>query len=131
MVPIVAPGPASGEDASLQVGPEFDWRSARCSCAPVDAFSAGPPMVTPTATPAPTADWPVTSVLNVFVGPCAGCLESLHRFLKFIFLVFCDGLEEARYWRERRCDLPAPRNRHTGCMTCGPGPPCQRLDHRL
>jgi hypothetical protein len=76
----VAPGPASGEDASLQVGPEFDWRSAHCSCAPVDAVTVGPPMVTPTATPVSAADWPVTSVLNVFVGPCAGCLESLHRF---------------------------------------------------
>jgi hypothetical protein len=27
-----------------------------------------------------TVDWPVTSVLNVIVGPCAGCLESLHWF---------------------------------------------------
>jgi hypothetical protein len=76
----VAPGSASGEDASLQVGPEFDWQSARCSCAPVDAVTSGPPMVTPTATPAPAADWPVTSVLNVFVGPYAGCLRLLHWF---------------------------------------------------
>jgi hypothetical protein len=33
-----------------------------------------------TAMPTPAADWPVTSELNIFVGPCAGCLESLHRF---------------------------------------------------
>jgi hypothetical protein len=26
----VAPGPTSGEDTSLQVGPKFDWRLARC-----------------------------------------------------------------------------------------------------
>jgi hypothetical protein len=51
-------------------------------------------MVTPTVMPAPATDWPVTSVLNVFVGPCAGCLESLHRFLKFISLAFCDGPQE-------------------------------------
>jgi hypothetical protein len=35
-------------------------------------------MVMPTAAPIPTADWPVTFVLNVTVGPCAGCLKSLH-----------------------------------------------------
>jgi hypothetical protein len=76
----VAPGPALGEDASLQVGPESDWRLACCSCVPVDAFTAGPPMVMQTATPIPTVDWPVTFVLNVTVGPCARCLESLHCF---------------------------------------------------
>jgi hypothetical protein len=76
----VAPGPTSEEDASLQVGLESDWRLACCSCAPVDVITAGPPMVMPTATPIPTADWPVTFVLNVTVGPCAGCLESLHWF---------------------------------------------------
>jgi hypothetical protein len=58
------------------VGPEFDWWSARCPFALVDAVSAGPPMATPTATPAPMVDWSVTSVYNVFVGPCAGCLKS-------------------------------------------------------
>jgi hypothetical protein len=42
-------------------------------------------MVTLTATPAPVANWPVTSVLNAFVGPCVGCLESLH-FLKIYLL---------------------------------------------
>jgi hypothetical protein len=82
----VAPGPALGEDASLQVGLEFDWRSARYSCAPIDAVTTGPPMVTPTAMPVPAANWPVTSVLNAFVGPCAGCLESLHWFLKIYLL---------------------------------------------
>jgi hypothetical protein len=76
----VAPRPASEEDVSLQVGPESDWWLACCTCAPVDVITAGPPMVMPSATPIPTADWPVTSVLNVTVGPCAGCLESLHWF---------------------------------------------------
>jgi hypothetical protein len=75
----VAPGPASGEDASLQVGPESDWRFACCSCAAFDAIT-GPPMVTPTATPVPMVDWTMTFVLNATVGPCAGCLESLHLF---------------------------------------------------
>jgi hypothetical protein len=76
----VAPGAASWEDASLQVGPKFYWRLARCSCAPVDAITVGPPLVMPSATPALVADWPVTSALNVFVGPCAGCFELLHWF---------------------------------------------------
>jgi hypothetical protein len=68
----VAPGPASEEDASLQVGPESDWQLDHCSCAPVAAITVGPPMAVPTATPIPTTDWPVTIVLNVTVGPCAG-----------------------------------------------------------
>jgi hypothetical protein len=76
----VAPGPASEEDVSLQLGPESDLWLACCTCAPVDVITAGPPMVMSFATPIPTADWPVTSVLNVTVGPCAGCLESLHWF---------------------------------------------------
>jgi hypothetical protein len=66
----MAPGPASGEDTSLQVGPESDWRLACCSCVPVHAITADPPMVTPTATPVPAVDWPVTFILNVTVGPC-------------------------------------------------------------
>jgi hypothetical protein len=37
-------------------------------------------MVMPTATPIPTVDWPVTFVLNITVGPCAGYLESLNWF---------------------------------------------------
>ena len=68
----MAPGPASGEDVSLQVGPEYDWRLDRSSCAPVAAITVGPPMAMPTDAPIPTADWPVTIVLNVTVGPCAG-----------------------------------------------------------
>jgi hypothetical protein len=76
----VAPGPASGEDASLQVRPEFDWRSAYCFCAPVGAITVGLPMATPIVTFVPTADWPVTFVFNITVEPCAGCLELLHRF---------------------------------------------------
>jgi hypothetical protein len=76
----MAPGPASGEDTSLQMGPKSDWRLACCSCASVDAIIVGPPMVTATAMPVPAADWPVTSALNVVAGPCAGCLESLHWF---------------------------------------------------
>jgi hypothetical protein len=68
----VAPGPASGEDASLQVGPESGWRLDRCSPALVAAITVGPPMALPTDAPIPTADWPVTIVLNGTVGPCAG-----------------------------------------------------------
>jgi hypothetical protein len=56
----------------MQVGPESDWRLDCCSYVPVDAITAGPSMVMPTAMPIPTADWPVTIVLNVTIGPCAG-----------------------------------------------------------
>jgi hypothetical protein len=76
----MAPEPASEEDTSLQVGPESNWWLACCSFVPVGAITAGPPMAMPTATPIPTADWPVTFVLNVTIGPCAGCLELLHWF---------------------------------------------------
>jgi hypothetical protein len=68
----VAPGPASGEDASLHVGPESDWRLDCCSCVPVDAITASLPMSMSTSMPIPTADWPVTIVLNVTNRPCAG-----------------------------------------------------------
>jgi hypothetical protein len=76
----VAPGPALEEDVSLQVGPESDLRLACCSCAPVSAITVGMPMVVPSAMPIPTTDWPITIVLNVIVGPCAGCLKLLHWF---------------------------------------------------
>jgi hypothetical protein len=52
----VAPGPALGEDASLQVGPESDWRLDRCFRVPVAAITVGPPMTMPTVVPIPTAD---------------------------------------------------------------------------
>jgi hypothetical protein len=73
-------GPTLEEDVSLQVGPESDWWLACCTCAPVDVITVGPPMVMPTATPILMVDWPVTFVLNVTVGSCAGCLKSLHWF---------------------------------------------------
>jgi hypothetical protein len=52
----VALGPALGEDTNLQVGPKSDWRLARYPCTPVDAITASPLVVTPTATPVPVAD---------------------------------------------------------------------------
>jgi hypothetical protein len=67
----MALGPASEEDASLQAGPESGWRLDRCSRAPVAAITTGPPMALPAAAPIPTADWPVSIVLNGTVGPCA------------------------------------------------------------
>jgi hypothetical protein len=78
----VAPGPASGEDASLQTGPESDWRLDRCSRAPVAAITAGPPMAMPTVVPIPTANLPVTVVLNGIVGPCAGLPRVSARVLR-------------------------------------------------
>jgi hypothetical protein len=80
----VAPRPALGEDVSLQVGPESDWRLDRCSCAPVATITVGPPMAMPTAMPIPTANWPVTIVLNVTVGPCAGVPRVAALVLKYL-----------------------------------------------
>jgi hypothetical protein len=52
----VAPGPASGEDTSLQVGPKLDWRLARRFRLFADVITASPPSDMPTATSVPTAD---------------------------------------------------------------------------
>jgi hypothetical protein len=52
----VAPGLASREDASLQVGPVSDWWLDRCFYAPIAAITAGSPMTTPTVVPILTAD---------------------------------------------------------------------------
>jgi hypothetical protein len=55
-VPTVAPGPTSGEDTSLQVGPNPDWRLVRRFCAVADVITANPPSVTPTAMSVPAVD---------------------------------------------------------------------------
>jgi hypothetical protein len=55
-VPTVAPGPTSGEDTSLQMGPKLDWRLARRFCALADVITASLSSVTPTATSVPAAD---------------------------------------------------------------------------
>jgi hypothetical protein len=52
----VALGPASEEDTSLQVGPKFDWRLARCSRALAVVITASLSSVTSTATPVPAVD---------------------------------------------------------------------------
>jgi hypothetical protein len=52
----MAPGPTSGEDASLQVGPESDLQLDRCFRASVAAITASPPMAMPTTVPTPTAE---------------------------------------------------------------------------
>jgi hypothetical protein len=52
----VAPGPTSGEDTSLQVGPKPGWRLVRRFRALADVITASPPSVTPTATFVPAAN---------------------------------------------------------------------------
>jgi hypothetical protein len=52
----VALGPSSREDTSLQVGPNLDWRLARCFLALADVITVSPPSVTPTTTFVPAAD---------------------------------------------------------------------------
>jgi hypothetical protein len=53
---IVAPGPTSGEDTILQVGPKLNWQLARRFRAFGDVIIANPPSVTPTAMTDPMAD---------------------------------------------------------------------------
>ena len=48
--------PTSGEDASLQVGPESVWWLDRYFRAPVAAITDVPSMAMPTVVPIPTAD---------------------------------------------------------------------------
>jgi hypothetical protein len=52
----MAPGPASGEDTSLQVGPKLDCRLVCCFRALAGVITASPPLVTPSATLVPAAD---------------------------------------------------------------------------
>jgi hypothetical protein len=82
----VAPGPASGEDTSLQVGPKLDHRLACCFRALTDVITASPSLVTTTATPVLAADRPVSSALDGFAGPCAGCLDTAALVLKIHLL---------------------------------------------
>jgi hypothetical protein len=109
----VAPGPASGEDASLQVGPESDWWLDRYTCAPVAAITAGPPVAMPTTAPIPTADWPVTIVLNGTVGPCAGLPRVAALVLKILPF-------QTLVTASRRRGMLEPDRRHTACPS---GPP--------
>jgi hypothetical protein len=74
------PGPPQGRMRAYRWGQSLTGDRLAAPCAPIDAVTVGLPMVTLTTTPTLATDWPVTSVLNVFVGPCAGCLESLHWF---------------------------------------------------
>jgi hypothetical protein len=66
------PGPPQGRmracrwDQSLLGG----WIAAPARL--VAVITTGPPMAMPTAALIPTADWPMTIVLNGTVGPCAG-----------------------------------------------------------
>jgi hypothetical protein len=79
----VAPGPASGEGTSLQLGPKLDRRLARRFRALADIIIVSPPSVTSTTMPIPAANWPVTSALDGFTGPRAGCLGTAALILKF------------------------------------------------
>jgi hypothetical protein len=79
----VALGPASGEGTSLQVAPKLDRRLARRFRALADIITVSPPSVMSTAMPVPAANWPVTSALDGFTGPRAGCLGTAALILKF------------------------------------------------
>jgi hypothetical protein len=61
-------------------------------------------------------------------GHARGASILLHRFKNSPSLSSAAAFEEAQLWRERRFAFSALGDPHTSCMTCGPGPPCQRLD---
>jgi hypothetical protein len=172
----VAPRPTSGEGTSLQVGPKLDRRLAHRFRALADIITVSLPSVTSTATPVPAANWPVTSALDGFTGPCVGCLGTAALILKFHLLcllrqprggavlvqaavrLLCTqelAPKEDDSWAQapvpetglsvsagakrrtttgggafftRRFASSAHKNWCARCMTCGPGPPCQRLD---
>jgi hypothetical protein len=67
-VPTVAPGPTSGEDTSLWVGPKSDLRLARCFWAFADVVAANPPSVKPSTMSVSTADGRVAPTPGGFVG---------------------------------------------------------------
>jgi hypothetical protein len=79
----MAPGLALGEGTSLQVGPKLDSRLARRFRALADIITVSPPSVTSTIMLVPAANWHVTSALDGFTGPCAGCLGTTALILKF------------------------------------------------
>jgi hypothetical protein len=68
---IVAPGPASGEVTSLQVGPKPGWRLACHFRALADVATANPPSGMPPATSVPAADRYMAPTPGSFVGPRA------------------------------------------------------------
>jgi hypothetical protein len=79
----------------LLVGPESYWRLACCSCAPVDAVAAGPPMVTPTAMPVFTVDRPVTLALSAHCWAMRGVPRVAALVLKTCWTAGCSEAEGA------------------------------------
>jgi hypothetical protein len=122
----MSPGPALGEEMSLQVGPKLDWRLAHCFCALADTISASPPSFTPTVTPVPVADRPMVSALDGFAGPCVGCLNTVALVLAEVKrrTTAGGGLLLTRWFA-----FFAYGDRRPKSLTRGPRPPCQRLVH--
>jgi hypothetical protein len=120
----VASGPTSGEDTSLQVGPKLDCKLVCCFCALADVFIASPPSVTPTATPVPAADLPVTSALDGFAEPHAGCLDTAALVL---VEVKRHTTADGGVLLTRRFAFSAHGDRRPRSKTRRPEPPCQRL----
>jgi hypothetical protein len=126
----VAPGPTSGEDTSLQVGPKLDWQLARRFRALADVITASPPSVTPTTTSVLCGGpeevqywrerWFALSALrnrhprSMTHGPGPRVRD---------WAVVFGGDEEAHYRGRRFAPRVAVRPwPHARCMTCGPGP---------
>jgi hypothetical protein len=130
----VAPGPTSGEDVSLQVGPKLVLR-LNMAClvigVPFQCVLTHSPSIRLWSRQLPylslrlTDPWPPRLVVSP--GHAPGASIPLHWFFKKFPSAFCRGPEEAHYRRGWRFALSALGDQHTSCMTCGPGPPCQRL----
>jgi hypothetical protein len=81
-------------------------------------------MLMPTAMPIPTADWPVTIVLNVTVGPCTGVPRVAALVLKNLpFQIPVTASRRRGIGGSGGVVFSALGNRRASCMTCGPGPP--------
>jgi hypothetical protein len=132
-VPTVAPGPTSGEDASLQVGPKLVL-CLNMACLvigePFQCVLTHSPSIRlrsrqlPYLSPWLTDRWPQRLVVSP--SHARGASIPLHWF-KFFPSVFCRGPEEAHYRRGRRFTFSAPGIQHPRSMTRGPRPPCHRL----
>jgi hypothetical protein len=92
---IVALGPASGEEMSLQVGAKLDWHTASMLLISQLLLVRLRSRQLSRLSPRLTDLWPPH--LMVLSGHARGASIPLHWLLKFTFFVFCCGLEETWY----------------------------------
>jgi hypothetical protein len=127
-VPTVAPGPTSGEDASLQVGPKLVLRLNMAFLVigvPFQCMLMHSPSIRLRSRQLPyMSPWltvPRPPHLVVSSSHAWDASIPLHWFKKLPY-VFSHDPEETHYWRVRQFALSTPRNRHPRSMTRGLGP---------